>query len=118
MGYRAFSDRTTFDDAVDDSAFTVEGLDAYDLDAGVRALASPLTKQLEQEGALVLALRKSRRALVRANARVRTADGIADDDVREFVKDVLAEVRQNRQAPLYVDLFATGTPTALVDLSL
>ena len=72
---------------------------------------------LEQEAALLIAHRKARRATIRANARVRTANGILDDHVREIAKDALGEVRQDRSAPLYVELFPTR-PAEIIALSL
>lgn len=116
MGYRLFSDTTTFADAVDSATYTFEALDAYP-DPELKALAKPVAKLLEQEAPLLIAHRKARRATIRANARVRTANGILDDHIRELAKDALGEVRQDRSAPLYVELFPSA-PNDIISLSL
>jgi hypothetical protein len=117
MGYRAFSEKTTFDDANDSTAFTVEALEADD-DPHVRALSQSVSTLLEKGDTLGAQRRKSRRAMIRANARVRTADGSADDALREFDKDLLAEVRQNRNDPFYQAVYAGETMSAMIDLTL
>ena len=116
MGYRAFRDGTTFDDARESSEFTVEALDAHP-DEAVRAQARGLQALLDQADALQAAYRKARRLVVRANARVRIADALADDELREFVKDLLGEVRQDRAAPLFQAFFPQA-PTSVIELSL
>ena len=116
MGYRSFNERTTFADATDSATYTVECLDAYP-DPAVQSLARPLNKLLDQEAPLLLTQRKARRAMIRASARVRAADGVADDHVRELVKDALGAVRQDRSAPLFQDLFPSK-PTDIIALSL
>src|SRR5262249_27124220 len=98
------------------TAYTLEALDAYP-DKEVSGLAKALSNQLDQLDPLEAAQRKARRATIRAAARVRMADTGADDAMREFVKDVLAAVRQKREHPLYKAFFAK-TPTELVALAL
>jgi hypothetical protein len=116
MGYRLFAENTTFADAVEIATYTFEALDAYP-EPELRSLAKPLVKLLDQESALLIAHRKARRATIRANARVRTANGIIDDHIRELAKDALAEVRQDRSAPLFAELFPSR-PADIIALSL
>ena len=116
MGYRAFNEKTTLGDAEESSIFTVAALEASPHDA-IGSLAGALTALLSTVDAIEAGQRKARHAAIRAGARVRAADGFADDEVREFVKDVLAAVRQDRAAPLYLAFFQSA-PTALIALSL
>jgi hypothetical protein len=116
MGYHSFTEDTTFDEAREAVEFTVEALDAYP-DETVRALAHPLLSLLEQAEGLAVASRRARRQMLRANARVRTGDGVADDEVREFVKDLLTTVRQDRSTALYRAFFPQ-TPSEVIDMSL
>ncbi|HEX2569259.1 MAG TPA: hypothetical protein VH877_06835 [Polyangia bacterium] len=116
MGYHSFTEDTTFDEAREAAEFTVEALDSYP-DETVRALTHPLQTLLEQAEGLAMAARRARRQMLRANARVRTGDGLADDEVREFVKDLLAAVRQDRSTTLYRAFFPQ-TPSEVIDMSL
>lgn len=117
MGYRTFSDKTTFDDASDALVFTTAALEAH-AHADVSSLAKPLAVLLAKGDALAAARANARRALVRAHAAVRSADGFADDEVGEFMRDLLAEVRQDRSAPLYQALFGKLAPSEVQALSL
>jgi hypothetical protein len=116
MGYRAFNEKTTLSDAEESSIVTVAALEASPHDA-IGCLAGALTALLATVDAIEAGQRKARHAAIRAGARVRAADGFADDEVREFVKDVLAAVRQDRAAPLYLAFFQSA-PTAIIALSL
>lgn len=116
MGYRKFTDKTTLTDAREATEYTVEALDAYP-DKALPALAKQLDPLLAQLDPLEAARRKARRLMIRANACVRTWDGVSDDLVREFVKDVLGAVRQDRGAKLFTDIFRT-TPSDIVAMTL
>ncbi|MFO0651522.1 MAG: hypothetical protein U0326_35200 [Polyangiales bacterium] len=116
MGYRRFTEKTTLTDARESTEYTFEALDAYP-DEAVRELGKPLDAHLTGLDGLEVKRRKARRMGIRANARVRTWDGVCDDIVRELVKDVLGAVRQNRKDALFVALFPTS-PTEVVALTL
>ncbi len=113
---RTFGETTSFDSARDQSLFTLEALDAH-ADKQVRDLAKPLAQHLATGDKVEENRRAANRAAVRANARVRMRDGEADDAAREFSKDVLAAVRQDRTAPLFRLLFS-HSPSDLIALSL
>ncbi len=116
MGYRVFGEDVSLGEAEESCAFTVEALDAHPAEA-IRALSRPLASHLEALIAVEAASRKARRAVIRGNARVKVGDGVADDEVRELVKDTLGRVRQDREAPLYRAFFA-GAPSDVVAMSL
>lgn len=116
MGYRKFTDKTTLTDARESTEYTVEALGAYP-DEAVQAVANPIDPLLTSFDALESARRKARRLGIRANARVRTWDGVSDDLIRDFVKDVLAAVRQDRAAPLFTAIFR-NTPSDIVAMTL
>lgn len=117
MGYRRFSDKTTFSEAIDATIFTAEACAACP-DPELCGLAKPLDKLLDQETGLLAQSRTAGRAVIRANARVRVADGIADDEMGEFVKDLLAAVRQDRKAPLFVAFFPDASPSEVIAMTL
>ncbi len=116
MGYRKFTEKTTLTEARESTEYTFEALDAYP-DKAVGALGKPLDPHLTALDALEGRRRKARRMGIRANAQVRTWDGVCDDIVRELVKDVLGAVRQNREHALYLAFFPS-TPSDIVDLTL
>ena len=116
MGYTKFGEDTTLDDARSSCVYTVEALLAYP-HAAIHELAQPLDALVEKADAVEVAVKRSKRAVVRASARVRTWDGVGDDRLREFVKDLLGEVRQNRESSLFKAFFPM-TPTEMVALTL
>lgn len=116
MGYRAFDEDTTLDEARESAEFTEAALAAYS-DAELQALGKSLDKLLAEADSLAIAIRGARRQLVRANAYVRVGDALSDDLIRELVKDVLAAVRQDRTADLFVAVFPTN-PGDIVAMSL
>ena len=116
MGYRSFNEKTTLDDARERTEYTFEALDAHAAPA-VKDLAKSVSSHLDLCETVEKGRRTARRATVRANARVRMRDGDTDDTMREFGKDVLALVRQDRTAPLF-RLFFPDPIAAVVNLSL
>lgn len=116
MGYRRFTEKTTLTDARESTEYTFEALDAYP-DEAVRELGKPLDAHLTGIDACEVKRRKARRMGIRANARVRTWDGVCDDIVRELVKDVLGAVRQDRTDALYLSFFPSA-PSEVVALTL
>jgi hypothetical protein len=116
MGYRKFAERTTLTDARESAEYTVEALDAYP-DKAVHSLSKSIDPLLTSLDTLEAARRKARRQVIRANAGVRTWDGVSDDLVRDLVKDVLGAVRQDRAAPLFTAIFSS-TPSEIVALTL
>ncbi len=116
MGYCRFTEKTTLTDARESTEYTFEALDAYP-DAAVRGMGKPLDAHLTGIDGLEAKRRKARRMGIRANARVRTWDGVCDDIVRELVKDVLGLVRLDRKAALFLAFFPTS-PTEVVALTL
>lgn len=115
MGYRGFHEKTPFEEAAESVDYTHAALEAHG-DPAVRALAAPLVRTVEEGDALRQRRRDARRARIRASAQVRVADGEEEDQIRELDKDVLAEVRQDREAPLYRAIFRE-TKSAMIDLS-
>jgi len=113
---RQFQEKTTLDDARESTEYTVDALEAWP-DKVVQALARPLHAVLETLAAIESRRRDARRALTRANARVRIWDAFADDLLREFNKDLLGAARQNRSSDLY-RAFIPDDLAALTDLSL
>lgn len=117
MGYRAFNEKTSFEDAHDSVVYTAEALGAHP-EAGVAGMAAPLDALLGEAPGLFLKENDARRGLVRANARIRAWDGFVDDLFRDFSRDVLGAVRQDREAPLYMALFPKLAPHQVIALSL
>lgn len=104
MGYRAFNDNTTFDDADDSSLYTVESAAAYP-DPAVGKAAAGIHAKLDEVDEREAERRKARRATIRASARSRAASARADDEIGELAKDVLGAVRQDRGAPFWISVF-------------
>ncbi|MSP60305.1 MAG: hypothetical protein EXR72_08185 [Myxococcales bacterium] len=116
MGYRKFTDRTTFDDATESAEFTAAAIEAH-AEADFMVHVHAMNEKLHESDSIAIARRKAQRLLARANALVKSADAFADDNVREFGKDVLAEVRMDRNAPLFRAFFPVR-PGVIVDLAL
>lgn len=116
MGYRTFSDNTTLEEACDAAEFTAAALEAYP-DETVRSLGKLLVPLLDQCDAMLAEGWRARRQVVRSNARVRTGDTVADEELHMLVKDLLAVVREDREAPLFKAFFPIP-PSAVIELSL
>lgn len=116
MGYRRFTEKTTLSDARESAEYTVEALGAYP-HKSVQALGSAIEAVLGSLDALEGGRRRARRLTIRANAHVRTWDGVSDDLVRDLVKDVLGAVRQDRAAPLFTAFFPSQ-PSEIAAMSL
>ncbi len=116
MGYRRFTEKTTLSDARESAEYTVEALGAYP-HKSVQALGSAIEAVLASLDALEGGRRRARRLTIRANAHVRTWDGVSDDLVRDLVKDVLGAVRQDRAAPLFTAFFPSQ-PSEIAAMSL
>lgn len=116
MGYRQFKGTTGLDEAIESTFFTQVALEAQD-DAELAKLGKGVGALVAEGDAIAKELRAARRDVVRANARVRVMDGREEDEVRELDKDVLAAVRQDRDAPLYRALFPQ-TMSSVIALAL
>lgn len=116
MGYRKFTEKTTLSDARESAEYTVEALGAYPHKA-VQSLGAAIETILASLDALEGGRRRARRLTIRANAHVRTWDGVSDDLVRDLVKDVLGAVRQDRSAPLFTAFFPSP-PSEIAAMSL
>lgn len=116
MGYRTFSDNTTLEEACDAAEFTGAALEAYP-DETVRSLGKLLVPLLDQCDALLAEGWRARRQVVRSNARVRTGDIVADEELHLLVQDLLTVVQGNRDASLFKAFFPIP-PSMVIELSL
>jgi hypothetical protein len=107
----------SLDLALEITEFTLDALDDHPTQE-IQALASPLTALLEEGEVLFLKQRKARRAVVRANARVRGADAFADDEFRELNRAVLAAVSGDRKHPFFETVYAGLAPGEIEAMTL
>lgn len=103
--------------ALDSMVFLSAGLTAYP-ESEVQAMAAPLHALIDEGDALAAGLRKAQRAMTLANARVRTWDGVCDDNVRELNKDALSAVRLDRSHAFYRALFDGRNASEVIPMRL
>ncbi len=114
MGRRTLADRS-WDDVQGYVAAVADALAlaADDGDKAVGALQRKVEPLLTKWGTLDGERRARQRAIGRAHALVRRRDLDADGATEQVHIDVLAEVRQDRKAPLYARLFPDGLMAAV-----
>lgn len=117
MGYKPFPDAIPIDSAMEITEFTFDALEDHP-SAELQALSVAVAQLLEEGEVVFLKLRKARRAVVKANARVRGADAYADEVFSAFSDDVLACVSHDRNHPFYVSVYNGQAPSEIEAMSL
>ena len=114
MGFRKFNENSGWESVYDDTVYTVEALAADD---DVAKLSAPLEKQLTGWDAIEKRRRTTRRARLKANARVRVMNIKLDRAIANFANDVLYVVKRDVKAPLYRRIFP-DSPTGIIKMAL
>ena len=107
MGQRPLNERTSWDDGHDKVAYIADAvaLAGGDGDKSTGALAPQVEKLLARWEVLDVERRAKRRAVGKAHALVRRRDLDADTTVTDLHNDTMAQVKQDRAAPLFMRLF-------------
>src|SRR5512132_355761 len=107
MARRELTERTSWDDGYGAVAYLADALAlaGEDTDKAVGALAPQVESLLSRWEVLDNDRRARRRAIGRAHALVRRRDLAADTTVTNLHNDTMAQVRQDRAAPLFTRLF-------------
>jgi len=115
MGRKKLTENTSWDDGYGIVAYTADALmlTSEDGDAAISALAIQVEEVLSQWELLDAERRAKRRAMGRSNALERRRDVQADAAATDLHNDVLAQVKQNRKAPLFVRIFVHTLSTII-----
>ena len=107
MARRELTERTSWDDSHGAVAYLADALAlaGEDADKAVGALAPQVENLLSRWEVLDIDRRARRRAVGRAHALVRRRDLAADTTVTDLHNDTMAQVKQDRAAPLFIRLF-------------
>ena len=107
MARRELTERTSWDDGHGAVAYLADALAlaGEDGDKAVGAVAHQVEKLLVRWEVLDVDRRAKRRAVGKAHALVRRRDLAADTTVTDLHNDTMAQVKQDRSAPLFIRLF-------------
>jgi hypothetical protein len=107
MGRREMTERTSWDDGYGTVAYLADALALVgeDNDKAVGSLVPQVESLLSRWEVLDTERRARRRAIGKAHALVRRRDLAADTTVTDLHHDTMAQVKQDRAAPLFTRLF-------------